>query len=114
MYLKKIDSWAYPWTINVWHKNGLTVTPNVNLVSNIGFGLNATHTKNKNSRSNNIPTQKIGVLKHPKIVQRYLEADRYTFDNHFNGKHLRYPYNLINFPIRVVKYFYLKIKNFYI
>ena len=112
VHLKKIDSWAYPWTASVWYKNRLTVTPNVNLVSNIGFGLNATHTKNDNSRSNKISAQKIGTLKHSRIFKRHLEADRYTFDNHFNGKHLRYPYKLINFPIRVMKYFYLKIKNF--
>ena len=110
---EKIDSWAYPWTASVWYKNGLTATPNINLVSNIGFGANSTHTKDKNSKSANMPTKELGALKHPKIIQINLEADRYTFDNHYNGKYSRYPYNLIYFPIRSMKYFYRKITNIY-
>jgi hypothetical protein len=38
----EIDSWAYPWTASVWYHGGLTATPNVNLVTNIGFGEDAT------------------------------------------------------------------------
>ena len=60
-----------------------------------------------------MPTKELGALKHPKIIQINLEADRYTFDNHYNGKYSRYPYNLIYFPIRSMKYFYRKITNIY-
>ena len=114
VYLNQIDSWAYPWIASVWYNNGLTATPNVNLVSNIGFGSNSTHTKDKNSKLANIPTKELGTLKYPKIIQLNLEADRYTFDNHFDGKYLRCPYILIYFPIRVMRYFYRKITNIYI
>lgn len=41
----RIDSWAYVWTWSCWAQGGLTCTPRVNLVSNIGFGPDATHTK---------------------------------------------------------------------
>jgi hypothetical protein len=102
MYANEIDTWDYPWMASTWYKNGLTVTPNVNLVSNIGFGPNSTHTKDKSSSSSNMPTKEIGDLIHPKLVQRNLKADRWTFNNHFGGKYLRFPYNLIIFPYRFV------------
>ena len=40
-----IDTWDYQWTFACWIQSGLTVLPNVNLVSNIGFNEQATHTK---------------------------------------------------------------------
>jgi hypothetical protein len=42
----KIDTWDYQWILTVWRNHGLVVRPNVNLVMNIGFGENATHTTN--------------------------------------------------------------------
>jgi hypothetical protein len=32
-----INSWAYRWTFACWIQNGLTILPNQNLVSNVGF-----------------------------------------------------------------------------
>lgn len=57
----QIDTWDYQWTWSCWLHDGLTCTPSVNLVSNIGFGDNATHTKNPQSRLANLPTQPIGL-----------------------------------------------------
>src|SRR5690606_25877404 len=45
--LNKINTWDYQWMFHVWRKNGLAIIPNVNLVKNIGFGENATHTSEK-------------------------------------------------------------------
>jgi len=50
-HLKKIQkmskktSWAFPWSYAVYTQGGLCVTPNVNLVSNIGFGTESVHAK---------------------------------------------------------------------
>lgn len=41
----EIDTWDYQWTFSIWNNQGLSIVPNVNLVSNIGFGEDATHTK---------------------------------------------------------------------
>jgi hypothetical protein len=108
-YAGQIDSWAYPWTASTWYKNGLTATPNVNLVSNIGHREDATHTKNKFSKFSNMPTMKLTDIKHPKQVIINIEADRFNFDNHFEGKYLRFPYNWFIFPYRVFKYIFRKI-----
>jgi hypothetical protein len=105
----KIDTWDYSWTASTWYKGGLTATPNVNLVSNIGFSDVATHTKDKNSKLSNIPTMKLGRIIHPKQVIIDIEADRFVFDNVFGGKYKCFPYNWFIFPYRVFKYIFRKL-----
>ncbi|MDR1162513.1 MAG: glycosyltransferase family 2 protein [Candidatus Accumulibacter sp.] len=41
----EIDTWDYQWNLSLWSQSLLCVAPDVNLVSNIGFGKDATHTK---------------------------------------------------------------------
>lgn len=43
VYHRTLDTWDYVWTFSCWANSGLTCTPRVNLVSNIGFGPDATH-----------------------------------------------------------------------
>jgi hypothetical protein len=110
VYAKKFDStWDYTWVANIWYKNGLTVTPNVNLVSNIGYGENATHTHNKNSTLFNMLAMELSHIIHPKQIIIDAEADRFAFDNHFRGKYLRFPYNWFIFPYRIFNYIFRKI-----
>ena len=40
----RIDTWDLQWVLTVWRERGLAVRPSVNLVRNIGFGSDATHT----------------------------------------------------------------------
>ena len=78
VYRSEIDSWAYPWVLATWLQSGLSVIPGVNLVSNIGFGGEATHTRGR-SRVADIPTEEISFpLKHPDITIPDLLADRHT------------------------------------
>ena len=64
-----IDTWDYQWYFAVWSNHGLSAIPTVNLVSNIGFGPNATHTSSSESTLANIPRSEINSsLKHPKLV----------------------------------------------
>jgi len=37
-------TWDYQWVLTCWLQNGLSVIPSANLVTNIGFGQDATHT----------------------------------------------------------------------
>ena len=34
----EVDTWDYPWQLSCWLQHGLTALPNVNLVTNLGFG----------------------------------------------------------------------------
>lgn len=82
-YQNYFDSWAYPWLASLWYRNKLTITPEYNLVSNVGFDGLATHTKNRFSISANKKTFAIEKIIHNSSIKRNAEADRYTFKNHF-------------------------------
>ncbi len=79
----KLNSWAYPWTACVWYHGGLTVTPNVNLVTNIGLGPEGTHTVARNNEDGR-PRFALGPLTHPETIEQNLDADRYTFASWFD------------------------------
>ncbi|MGK7931024.1 MAG: glycosyltransferase family 2 protein [Microcystaceae cyanobacterium] len=71
--------WDYRWHLACWLQNGLTILPNVNLVSNIGFGEDATHTTGTNKRQNNLSvSEMIFPINHPPMVIRNYEADHYS------------------------------------
>jgi hypothetical protein len=80
---KEIDTWDYQLIFTIWINRGVSIVPNVNLVSNIGFGVDATHTIGE-SQFANIETQDIGVILHPKIIKVHEQADIYTSDRVFN------------------------------
>ncbi|GCL47360.1 glycosyltransferase family 2 protein [Microcystis aeruginosa] len=78
--------WDYRWTFACWIQNGLTILPNVNLVSNIGFGEDATHTIGSKSRVANLPVKEMNFpLKHPLFLLRHVEADYLTYRNLFDS-----------------------------
>jgi hypothetical protein len=103
VYKNKIDTWDYQWTASLWHHGGLTATPNVNLVSNIGFGPEASHTTSKLSEKDSHTTNSIGALKHPKEVRRYFEADTYVFYHHFEGRNIRFPRITLLLLLRILQ-----------
>jgi len=107
----QIDSWAYPWTASVWFHGGLTATPNVNLIRNIGFGADATHTASADSPFSDMETHQLAILTHPSLIQQNEAADRYVFDYVFGGHLKRFPYFLYNFPGRVIGKFSRVFKN---
>jgi hypothetical protein len=41
----EINTWDYTWTYNRIVNNGLSIVPNKNLITNIGFGSESTHTR---------------------------------------------------------------------
>jgi hypothetical protein len=80
-----IDTWDYQWLFTCWHQNGLSIQPNVNLVSNTGVGLDATNFKEMHSTIG-IPTEELAELIHPKQMHRDIKADRFTFREHIAQK----------------------------
>jgi len=75
----QLDTWDYQWVWTVWSNNGLSVIPNVNLVRNIGFGEEATHTTDTSSSLSEIETGKITGIVHPEKIEADFEADKYTY-----------------------------------
>jgi hypothetical protein len=73
----EIDSWAYRWAYACWKNERLTIVPRVNLVSNIGFGAAASHTRRR-SPLERVPVRPMTFpLQHPAGVEPHLEADRH-------------------------------------
>ena len=73
-----VDSWAYVWTWSCWTQGGLTCTPRVNLVSNIGFGADATHTTGEGAGMANLP---VAPLPPPYTAPPHLAAKQ-PFDDY--------------------------------
>ena len=110
MHSGQIDSWAYPWTASLWYQGGRTATPNVNLVSDIGFGEDATHTTAANNALAALPAHPLGDIRHPSQIQRDTAADRYVFDHTFGGRHQRLPIRLARPARRACSFLYRRLK----
>ncbi|MBU0711493.1 MAG: nucleotide-diphospho-sugar transferase [Bacteroidota bacterium] len=73
------DAWDYQFSFHIWRNSGLCINPNVNLVSNIGFGEDATHTNDQYFSALNLEVYSILPLKHCRVVERNNEADKYYY-----------------------------------
>jgi len=76
----EVDSWAYSCLGSSWMKGGLHIHPDVNLVSNIGFAGDATHTTQSSCPLANMTTQPLYQWNKPEFVVRNKAADMRTFD----------------------------------
>jgi hypothetical protein len=111
VFFEKINTWDYPWTACIWQQGGLTITPNVNLVSNIGFGESATFTTLKNDKRANVSVEELKNIIHPANIIRDDKADKHSFNYFFGGRNLRFPLSLLNLPKKIIL-FLLKKLNF--
>ena len=87
----RLNSWALRWAFTVFANNALSILPNVNLVSNIGFGNESgVHTTTKNSLVHNLPAEQLTFpLKHPPFMIRDKVADDYTYKTLYSSSFLR-------------------------
>ncbi len=78
-YQGQVNTWDFQWTFSCWVHNTLSILPNVNLISNIGFGGEATHTKNGNLQISNMKAEPmLFPLRHPSCMIRDARADDLT------------------------------------
>jgi len=79
----KIDTWDYQWVLTAWSQGMLSIMPNVNLISNIGFGPLATHTHVETACAA-LPVEAMTFpMKHPRVVLPNYQADRFTANGQF-------------------------------
>ena len=69
-------SWDMQFFMSIWLQHGKGIIPNVNLSSNIGTVVDATHPSGKGNIIDNVPTHPILPLVHPSSTQVVREADR--------------------------------------
>tara|TARA_B100001248_G_C27332324_1_gene432078 strand:+ start:142 stop:1125 length:984 start_codon:yes stop_codon:yes gene_type:complete len=103
----KPDTWDYQWTYACLVNSGLTIIPNKNLIENIGFDEEATHTKEEvfDSRLDNFKRFSSGLIpiKHPKNIIKSQKADRFTEIICYSGPNLLNPKELKFFFIKIIK-----------
>jgi hypothetical protein len=96
----KIDTWDYQFAFNLFNHKLFNICPTVNLISNIGFGVDATHTKEA-SKHNNMPRCDLDFpITHPVKIVWCNEAD-------LKFEHSAFRYNLLK-SIRTIL---SKVKN---
>ncbi len=84
-FSNNIDTWDYQYFFSNLCQNGMSIIPNVNLISNIGYTADATHVAAKNDRYANIPLESIVDYKVPTISRPCLEADNFTLRKDASG-----------------------------
>lgn len=83
---RRFNSWARAWVYACLTSGGLCAVPAMNLVSNIGFGEEATHTKGLVDGRSAAPTQPLNFpLRHPEHVAADPAADRFLERRLFGG-----------------------------
>ena len=75
------DTWDIEWAYTCFINEGNTIIPNVNLIKNIGFDKEATHTKFTIDKHSN--DKFIFPIIHPTFLINDKNADKYTFYNHY-------------------------------
>lgn len=82
---EKKSYWDYQMQIHLFQNSGMTIHPKVNLVSNIGFDEEGTHTLINNGKGN-LPSFSILPLIHPTLMQVDLRRDYLCFaKSHSHG-----------------------------
>lgn len=87
---ENFDCWDYQWILTCWLQRGLSILPSVNLVSNVGFSSDATHTFSIESSSADglqlsVPSEAMTFpLKHPQMMIRDSEIDRFIQDIYYD------------------------------
>ncbi|WP_185282983.1 nucleotide-diphospho-sugar transferase [Hymenobacter sp. NBH84] len=81
------DVWDYQWEYTIAMNSGLYIVPAVNLVGNIGFGNNSTHTHDDGDMMGALPAQELSFpLQHPAYVRLDRPRDRKRFNEFLRSR----------------------------
>lgn len=82
----QIDTWDYQWLFCSFVNSGLSVLPTRNLVRNIGFTGEATHTTDAAAWVGRLPVHSMDFpLRHPEGIKRDAASDRWVERNVFGS-----------------------------
>ncbi len=92
-FFEKISAGKYPfwdarWLFTIWSEGGIVITPNSNLITNIGFGKEATHTSIEEKIMNQ-PTIPMKEIINPSSEEINAEGDAFTFKVYYYRTHLQ-------------------------
>ena len=95
VFTNQKDTWDIQWMYSISINHGLTIIPNSNLVSNIGFESGATHTFNQSDPMANRPLQSIEEINFPTSMAPDNDADFYTFRKYLSPNKFQKLWRLI-------------------
>lgn len=81
----RIVTWDYQWKYNLWAEGALGITPEANLVVNLGFGEGATNTSDHGANHGERPLEALGAVVENPWPLRHREADAFTFHHKYWG-----------------------------
>jgi hypothetical protein len=83
VHAHQIDTWDFQWFFTCWSNHALSIVPRHTLVSNSGFGPDATHTKRQNPRFADMPTTELDMtsIHHPPFIVRNGYLDSQLFES---------------------------------
>jgi len=105
VYNGKVDTWDFQWQYAVLANNGLVISPQSNLVSNIGYGRDSTHIKKFDAHRNNLSIHEIEFpLKRPlcMLPNKWLDL------HYANNMGMRVKFKTI--PVVVINWFKYHLK----
>ena len=81
------NSWGWAWSFTCFLHRGLCAGSNINLISNIGFGVDAAHTNQEVDEIANIPLKAASFpLNHPNQLVRDVEAETVIDRHRLSGR----------------------------
>ncbi len=84
---KGMDTWDFQWAYTRFTNSGLSIVPQENLVKNLGFGTDATHTTSGNDSRANMQALEISFpLSHPNFIIRDKVSDDKFFNEYIKPK----------------------------
>jgi hypothetical protein len=95
VFENKKDTWDFQWQYASAINHGLSIIPNKNLITNIGFDANATHTIDHSHSLANRPAEAIQDIIHPTAVTLEQKADKYTFRHYLSPPRWKKVWSLI-------------------
>jgi hypothetical protein len=75
----KFDNWDAKWFLSIIYNDGICLTPTINLIENIGFGNDATNTKNGEGSNLQIKSKILSDIRHPEKKDIDFYSDQYLF-----------------------------------
>lgn len=103
VYNNKIDTWDYQWNYSSWVSGMLSIVPSRNMISNIGFGKDATHTRGISIFSNMKRVEISTNIKHPPSIEVNKESDYWVEKMHFDNRYSIRIYKKILAIINIIK-----------
>ena len=106
-----LDAWDIPFAVHCQERGYLSVVPEVNLVTNIGFGVGSTHTKFESLTLESPSRPMAFPLKHPSAIEINHERDKLE-NRVFLWLRITYPFkHPIEFFMRYIRYFVLLVRS---